>query len=83
MRALEWFTRHPASVGETYSQHLLAAWKFSARLLLACVASFVHGVLPRFCERTASRSISQLHQRMKFRRSVPSRGSRVRPPSPL
>jgi hypothetical protein len=62
------FTRHPESVGESYSAHMQVAWSFSWRLLCASLACFVHGLLPFLFERTGSRAISELHTRMVIHR---------------
>ena len=45
-RLLRAFTEHPASVGESYWQHLAFASGFAARLLLAGLAALVHALLP-------------------------------------
>ncbi|MEQ8355196.1 MAG: DUF6356 family protein [Kiloniellaceae bacterium] len=58
------FTEHPATVGETYWQHLASAWGFSWRMMLASLACLVHALLPFLFEKTGSRSITQLHDRM-------------------
>ena len=58
------FTQHPASVGESYAEHLVAATGFSARLLLAGVICLVHAVFPFLFEKTGSQMISALHDRM-------------------
>jgi hypothetical protein len=62
------FTRHPASVGETYAEHMLAASGFGLRLLLASLACFVHAVVPFLFERTGSTAIHLLHGRMVVNR---------------
>ncbi len=62
------FTDHPASVGETYWQHLGAAWGFSWRMMLASLACLVHALLPFLFEKTGSRAITQLHDRMVVNR---------------
>ncbi len=61
---VELFTRHPASVGETYAEHLQAAAGFGLRLLLASLACFVHALLPFLFERTGSTAIHTLHGAM-------------------
>ena len=61
---LKAFTTHPASVGETYLQHLRHAGGFGVRLLVAGLACLVHAVLPFLFIKTASRQIRQLHERM-------------------
>lgn len=62
------FTDHPASVGETYWQHLASAWGFSWRMMLAALACLVHALLPFVFEKTGSRAISGLHDRMVVNR---------------
>lgn len=57
------FTTHPASVDETYFQHMAFAGKFSGRLFLAAFAALIHAVLPFLCETTASRTVRQLYER--------------------
>ena len=62
------FTEHPASVGETYFQHLAAAWGFSWRMMLASLACLIHALLPFLFEKTGSRAITLLHDRMVVNR---------------
>jgi hypothetical protein len=66
------FTEHPASVGETYFQHVRSAWGFAATLLIASLACLIHGALPFLFARTASARILQLHQRMVAHRVTPT-----------
>ena len=61
------FTDHPASVDETYGEHMLFAARFSGKLFLAAGAALVHAVLPFLFEKTASRIINELHHRMHNR----------------
>lgn len=58
------FTEHPASVGETYLEHLCTAASFSARMMLGAAACFLHALLPFAFRRTGSTCIQQLHDRM-------------------
>ena len=58
------FTEHPASVGETYGQHFLAAMGFSLSLFRAALVCGVHAVLPFLFEKTGSQCITKLHDRM-------------------
>lgn len=69
MNPIRWFTEHPASVNETYTQHLASAWSFSFRMLVAGLACFVHGVLPSLFARTGSNAVRELHERMIANRS--------------
>ena len=58
------FTEHPASVGESYWQHLLQASGFGATLLLTGLACLFHGLLPFLFKDTGSRNITLLHEKM-------------------
>jgi Family of unknown function (DUF6356) len=64
----ELFTRHPASVGETYTEHMQVAAGFGLRLFLASLACFVHALLPFLFERTGSTAIQSLHGSMVMSR---------------
>jgi hypothetical protein len=57
------FLAHPASVGETYFEHMAFAGWFAARLAAAAFAAAVHAVLPFCFERTASGIIAELYER--------------------
>ena len=70
------FTDHPATVGETYWQHLGAAWGFSWRLMAAALACLIHALLPFLFVRTGSDCICRLHERMHARRRQVDAASR-------
>jgi hypothetical protein len=70
------FRDHPASVGETYGEHLRAALGFSLTLLRAAAACAIHAFLPFLFVRTGSTAIESLHARMVVNR----RRSAIRPP---
>ncbi|MXQ06532.1 hypothetical protein GQ651_01595 [Alphaproteobacteria bacterium GH1-50] len=55
------FTQHPASVDETYFEHLLFASRFAARLFAAGGAALIHAILPFMFEKTASNLIRAMH----------------------
>ena len=69
------FTDHPASVNETYFQHMAMAFGFGGRMLLGALACFVHGLLPWLCLTRGSDTIRTLHHRMVSHRVV-QQGSR-------
>lgn len=71
MNPLRLFTDHPASVGETYGEHLLAATSFALRMMLGGLACLVHALLPFLFQRTASQCVAELHQRMVARQRRP------------
>ncbi len=58
------FSEHPASVGESYSEHFVTAGGFGWALFKASCACFVHAVLPFAFEKTGSKAITALHTRM-------------------
>ena len=64
MKMISALKDHPASVGETYQQHFRSAMGFGVSLLMAGGACMIHAVLPCFFERTGSRMVAALHQRM-------------------
>jgi hypothetical protein len=68
MNLIRAFTAHPASVGESYGEHLLRAMGFGLRMVLAGIACLVHGVLPFLFQRTGSRAIADLNDRMVVNR---------------
>lgn len=69
------FTEHPASVGESYGEHLAMSSGFGIRMILGGCACIVHGLLPFLFVRTGSTQISELHQTMvtnRRRKAMPA-----------
>jgi hypothetical protein len=58
------FTEHPATVGETYGEHLVSAAGFGTRMLIAGSACMIHALLPCLFQKTGSRAIAELNTRM-------------------
>jgi Family of unknown function (DUF6356) len=73
------FTAHPASVNETYFQHMAMAFGFGGRMLVGALACFVHAVFPWLCLTRGSDTIRALHHRMVSHRVVPHGGRPVEP----
>jgi hypothetical protein len=69
------FGDHPASVGETYFEHLITATSFGMRMILGGVACMVHGLVPGIFMTRGSDTVSTLHERM-----VVSRQPKIRKP---
>lgn len=62
MRAIrQIFNEHPASVGETYTQHLRVAGTFGVQCILIGLISIVHAFLPFTFQKTASARFHRLH----------------------
>jgi len=62
-----WFLAHPATVDETYFQHMRFALGFCFWLIVAGLAALVHAIVPALCETTASRILGKLTARMNAR----------------
>ena len=58
------FTKHPASVGETYFEHLESASFFGSRMIVAGCACMLHGLFPFLFVTTGSATVKHLHERM-------------------
>ncbi len=69
------FTEHPASVDETYTEHMGMACSFAARMFAGSIACLVHGFLPFLFVKTGSSTIDQLHDRMVVNRQRHAPGS--------
>ncbi len=63
------FTDHPATVGETYFEHMGSAIGFTLSMGIAFFCCLVHAFLPFLFEKTGSRIITELHDRMVANRS--------------
>jgi hypothetical protein len=64
MAMLRAFTQHPETVGESYLEHMGSAWGFAGTMLAGAAACFLHGLFPFACQKSGSRRIVELHQRM-------------------
>lgn len=62
-----WFLAHPATVEETYFQHMRFALGFAFWLIVAGLAALAHAFVPAVCETTASRILGKLTARMNAR----------------
>jgi len=62
------FKQHPASVNESYLQHMGTALFFFAYFCYAAFAALVHAFLPFLFVKTGSKIIAELNQRMLISR---------------
>ena len=76
------FCDHPASVDETYTEHMAAAGGFALRLFVAAIVCSVHAILPFLFEKTASVMIGELHDRMVTNRRRLKAGGAAQPATP-
>ncbi|MEQ8603509.1 MAG: DUF6356 family protein [Marivibrio sp.] len=73
------FTEHPASVGESYGEHMGQALSFAGGCFLAGLACLIHALLPFACVKTGSRRIAALYERMVTNRVRAERRSVAAP----
>ncbi len=62
------FTSHPASVNESYVEHLGSACSFAFPMIGAGFACLLHGLFPFLFVTTGSSTIRGLHERMVVNR---------------
>ena len=72
MRGINFFTDHPASVGETYWQHFKFAVKVFLSLLKAAFTCLIHAIFPPLFPKTASSEIRSLHADLEKRQLAQS-----------
>lgn len=71
------FTQHPATVGESYFEHMGQAFSFAGSMFVGSLACAIHGLLPFLCLTTGSSTIRRLHQRMVTHRVRPQNTDHV------
>jgi hypothetical protein len=58
------FLDHPASVDESYSEHMRVAAGFGIAMLLGSMACFAHALVPALFKRTGSTTVKRLHAKL-------------------
>jgi Family of unknown function (DUF6356) len=76
------FTDHPASVNETYTEHAGFAFGFGFWMIVGGLACCLHGLFPFLFERTGSRIIVRLHERLSAHRRPTSLDPSASPARP-
>ena len=74
------FLDHPATMDETYGEHLAIAASFASGLFAASVACAIHALVPGLFVTTGSRAIADLNARLvegRRRRAAPAPGAIV------
>jgi hypothetical protein len=67
------FTDHPGSVGETYLEHMGSASWFAMTMFIGAGACLLHAIFPFAFQKSGSRRIRLLHDRMvTHRRRAPA-----------
>jgi len=65
------FRDHPASVDETYFEHMAFAARFSSLLFRAAFAALIHAVFPFLFEKTASTLVKRMYAMVDGRGDEP------------
>ncbi|GAB5487514.1 MAG: hypothetical protein Pars2KO_10840 [Parasphingorhabdus sp.] len=63
------FTEHPASIGETYSEHFVHASGFGVSMIKGGVACLLHALFPWVCEKNGSDMVRKLYRSMVTNRA--------------
>lgn len=58
------FTEHPASVDESYGEHLVFANSFGFKMILGGLACCLHGIFPWMFECTGSNTVRKLNAQL-------------------
>jgi len=69
VRIIKAFTDHPATVGESYLEHLRTALGFSLTMIRSAFCCGIHAFLPFLFVKTGSSAIDDLYRRMVRQRS--------------
>ena len=64
---MKFFTDHPASVGETYFEHMGQAFALGAQMVGCGLACLLHGIFPMLFEKTASEGVERLYRQFAAR----------------
>lgn len=69
-RIVKAFRDHPASVGETYFEHMRAALGFTFTMIRAASGCAIHAFLPFLFQKTGSTAVDDLYRRMVTQRAT-------------
>ncbi|MEM1019925.1 MAG: DUF6356 family protein [Sphingomonadales bacterium] len=74
---LKLFTEHPASVNETYPEHMGSAFSFGSAMVIAGCACLLHGIFPFLFQATGRNTVAKLYDRMIAHRIKMPDGTRA------
>lgn len=64
------FLDHPASVGESFTEHFGVATSFGLTMIAGGIGAVIHGFLPFAFQTTGSRTIEGLHAKLVAKRAA-------------
>ncbi|WP_242186332.1 DUF6356 family protein [Sphingomonas sp. CARO-RG-8B-R24-01] len=62
------FLDHPATVGESYTEHFGVASRFGMTMIVGGLGAVVHAFVPAWCKTSGSSTVAKLHRRMVVKR---------------
>lgn len=62
------FTKHPNSIGETYSEHFVKGIGFSIKLMSISLKVLIHAIIPCLFEHSASDKVAELNDILQRRK---------------
>ncbi len=64
------FLDHPATVGESYTEHFGVAGRFGVTMIKGGLGALVHAFVPALCKTRGSDTIAELHRQMVEKRGA-------------
>ncbi|WP_242138534.1 DUF6356 family protein [Sphingomonas sp. TREG-RG-20F-R18-01] len=62
------FLDHPATVGESYTEHFGVASRFGMTMIVGGLGAVVHAFVPAWCKTSGSSTVAKLHRQMVVKR---------------
>jgi hypothetical protein len=62
------FLDHPATVGESYTEHFGVASRFGVTMIVGGLGAVVHAFVPAWCKTSGSSTVARLHRQMVVKR---------------
>lgn len=62
------FLDHPATVGESYTEHFGVASRFGMTMIAGGLGAVVHAFVPAWCKTSGSSTVAKLHRQMVVKR---------------
>ncbi|MET4666678.1 DUF6356 family protein [Sphingomonas sp. PvP056] len=62
------FLDHPATVGESYTEHFGVASRFGVTMIVGGLGAVVHAFVPAWCKTSGSSTVAKLHRQMVVKR---------------
>jgi hypothetical protein len=66
----KFFLDHPATVGESYSEHFGVASGFGLSMISGGICAVIHAIIPRYFETAASDTVMHLHDKLISKRTA-------------